>query len=90
MAQDGQVAGTLVGARAALILAEGEVEHPTHLVLDASVAAHGVVERAGRGYQDRDRVARQRVSRLTSSPTRCSTWTIPTLPKSAQRPSGSR
>jgi len=31
--------------RAAFVLAEGEVEHLMHLIFDAPVATHGVVER---------------------------------------------
>src|SRR5260370_34665587 len=43
-AQDREVLGGLADPHAALILAEGHVEHPMHLVLDAPMRTHRLAQ----------------------------------------------
>ena len=47
VAQDGEVLGGVAGPDAALVLAEGDVEHPVEAVLDAPVVADGAGEGVG-------------------------------------------
>ena len=47
VAQGGQIGGGMAGADAALVLAQGDVEHPVEGVFDAPVAADGAGQFGG-------------------------------------------
>ena len=51
VAQGGQMVGGVAGAHAALVLAQGDVEHPVEGVFDAPVAADGAGQLGGVWWQ---------------------------------------
>src|SRR4051812_10742000 len=57
LAQEGEVAGSGAVAHAAVVLAEGDVEHPMQCVLDAPVPADGLDQDGGIIATTREEVA---------------------------------